>query len=25
VNLYADTVRGRLREYRTWCTPVYAG
>lgn len=25
VSLYADTVRGRLREHRGWCTPVYAG
>lgn len=24
VRLYADTVRGRISEYRGWCTPVYA-
>ncbi|NWF81919.1 MAG: branched-chain amino acid transaminase [Chloroflexi bacterium] len=23
VQLYADTVRGRISEYRGWCTPVY--
>ena len=23
-NLYFDVVRGRVRKYRRWCTPVYA-
>lgn len=23
VRLYADVVRGRLSDYRSWCTPVY--
>lgn len=25
VGLYADTVRGRIAEYRAWCIPVYEG
>lgn len=25
VQLYADAVRGRIAEYRQWCTPVFEG
>ncbi len=24
-NLYFDVVRGKVRKYRAWCTPIYAG